>query len=220
LKNGRRGVVLMNNVAEIIRGRLAMYSFLSTVLLDVPPREFLQDLMSGEIVFPSNPVIDEGAAILGDLASKFDSVDDFETFVKQEFTAVFIGPFSETTSPYQSTYEGDSPYREVTARIKRRYLEMGYVPQKTSEPADHIGVELAFMAESCREMLENETVRKTEIKKQKEFLKEELLKWVFRFCESLENNPNAQFYRGIAKILRGFMEIEKKGINDLHALLR
>jgi len=211
----------MSDVSNIIEGRMAMYSFLSTVLLDVPPKEFLRDLMEGEVVFPSHPHIDEGVRILRDLASKFSSVEDFETFVKQEFTAVFIGPFSETTSPYQSTYEGDSPYREVTARIKRKYLEMGYIPQKKlPEPADHIGVELSFMAESCRTMLENEDERMVELKKQKEFLKEELLTWVFKFCDALENNVNARFYNGIAKILRGFMQMEKKGINELHALLR
>ncbi len=211
----------MNDLNSIIEGRMAMYSFLSTVLLDGPPKEFLRDLMKGEVVFPSHPHIDEGVRILRDLASKFSSVEDFETFVKQEFTAVFIGPFSETTSPYQSTYEGDSPYREVTAKIKRKYLEMGYIPQKKlPEPADHIGVELSFMAESCRTMLESEDERRSEIKKQKEFLKEELLTWVFKFCDDLENNINAQFYKGIAKILRGFMQIEKKGVNELHALLR
>ncbi|AEA46738.1 TorD/DmsD family molecular chaperone [Archaeoglobus veneficus] len=211
----------MSDIESIIKGRMAMYSFLSSVLLDAPPKEFLRDLMKCEVVFPVHPIIDEGAKILTDMASKFENVEDFEIFVRQEYTAVFVGPFGETVSPYQSTYEGDSPYREVTARIKRKYLEMGYIPQ-VSEPADHIGVELSFMAESCRAMLESgkKEDRIREMRNQMKFLKEELLTWIFNFCNALENNENARFYKGISKILRGFMEMEKRAVDELYALLR
>jgi 23S rRNA G2445 N2-methylase RlmL len=120
------------NVDDIIKGRFAMYSFLSAVLLDSPPKDFLRDLMDGKVAFPPHPVIEEGARLLAEIASKFVDVEDFESYVRQEFTAVFIGPFTVVTSPYQSTYENDSPYREVTARIKRKYVETAKLNAKVA----------------------------------------------------------------------------------------
>jgi TorA maturation chaperone TorD len=62
------------------------------------------------------------------------------------------------------------------------------------------------MAESCKELLNGDF---EELKKQKEFLEGEIEKWVFKFCDEIENHPEARFYKGIAKILRGFIEIDK-----------
>jgi TorA maturation chaperone TorD len=200
-------------IRKIVEGRLGMYSFLSAVLLDAPPKEFLKDLMEGLIEFPKQKEIEEGAEILKNLAKEFSNVDDFERFVRQEYTAVFIGPYSYHASPYQSSYEGDSPYGKVTLRIKEKYIEFGY-KYSYSEPADHIGVELAFMAESCKELLKGNL---EEIKKQREFIKE-LEKWVFRFCDEVENHPEARFYKGIAKILRGFVKLDRSIMNFIGAM--
>jgi TorA maturation chaperone TorD len=205
------------SIESILKGRKGMYEFLATVLLDAPPRNFLEDLMKGEISFPPHPLIDDGARTLSELAGRFKSANDFERFVRQEYTAVFVNPFDSVVSLYQSVYESNTPYRDVTLRIKRKYIEMGYLLQKPTEPADHIGIELMFMAESCKAALEGHKIE--ELKKQKKFLEEEILRWVFRFCDALENNGNAHFYKGISKILRGFMQIEKR-IGDLVSFCR
>ncbi|HIP58446.1 MAG TPA: hypothetical protein EYH00_03985 [Archaeoglobus profundus] len=197
------------DVKKIIEGRIGMYSFLSTVLLDIPPKDFLKDLMEDKVEFPKEKEIEEGAKILKDLAKRFKNVDDFERYVRQEYTLLFVGPL-DFISPYQSSYEGEVPYGNVTLKIKDFYVKCGY-EYKHFEPADHIGVELAFMAESCKELLKGNM---EELKNQKKFINE-LEKWVFKLCDKIENHPEARFYKGIARILRGFIKLDKNLINVL-----
>ena len=198
-----------DDIKKIIQGRMGMYSFLSTVLLDIPPKDFLKDLMENKVEFPKEKEIEEGFKILKDLAKKFKNVEDFEKYVRQEYTLLFVGPL-DFISPYQSSYEGEAPYGNVTLKIKEFYVKCGY-KYKYFEPADHIGVELAFMAESCRELLKGNI---EELKNQKKFM-EELERWVFKFCDEIEKHPEAKFYKGIAKILRGFIKLDKSLINTL-----
>ncbi len=199
---------------EIVKGRMGMYCFLSSVLLNIPSRDFLEDLMKGKVGFPEIGEIKEGVEIIREFAANFSDVEEIERAIRQEYTAVFIGPFSDYVSPYQSTYEGENPYGPVTLRIKEKYKKFGY-KYDYNEPADHIGVELAFMAESCREFLNG---NKDELIKQNEMLNE-IEGWVFKFCEKIEKHPEAKFYRGIAKILKNFIRFDKNILKELIALI-
>jgi len=200
---------------DIVKGRMGMYSFLATVLIDIPPKDFLKDLFEGKVEFPNVRGIKEGAEILKNYAKNFSNFEDFERAIRQEYTAVFVGPFSHHVLPYQSVYEGENPYGKVTLRIKEKFKEFGY-EYKYNEPADHIGVELSFMAESCKELLKG---NRDELKKQKEMLKE-IEKWVFNFCRDVENHPEAKFYKGIAIMLREFIKLDKNLIEDLTVALQ
>ena len=202
--------MIPNELEEIIKGRIGMYSFLSAMFMDYPPEDFLKEVFEGKISLPSHPSIEEGLKILKDLASKFESFSEFKEFVRQEYFTLFINPFSQTVSLYQSSYEGDEPYREFSAKIAEFYKKSGYTLD-TNEPPDHVGVELAFMAASCEESLKNVD----ELKIQKWFL-ENVLSWVFKLCDEIEKS-DAQFYKGISKILRGFIKMDKNLINELIA---
>ena len=65
------------------------------------------------------------------------------------------------------------------------------------------------MAASCEESLKNFS----ELKKQKWFL-EKILSWIPKLCDEIENS-DAKFYKGISKILRGFINMDKNLINEL-----
>ncbi len=195
-------------IEDIIKGRMGMYSFLSSLFLECPD-ELLKEIFEGRISLPSHPLINEGVKILKDLISKFKEFEEFKEFVKREYFTIFLDPFSQTISLYQSNYEGDEPYREISAKIVGIYKQFGYTMEKTNEPPDHVGIELAFMAASCEESLKNFS----ELKKQKWFL-EKILSWIPRLCDEIENS-DAKFYKGISKILRGFINMDKNLINEL-----
>lgn len=191
---------------DVVRGRMGMYSFFSSVFIDVPPKELLKDLYEENVKFPKL----KGVDTIINYPKKFKSFEDFERAVRQEYTAVFIGPFSNYVSLYQSEYEGENPYGKVTLRVKEMFRRFGYECIHR-EPADHLGVYMAFMVESCKELLNGKI---DELKKQREVMRE-LEKWIFDFCNNVENHRDAMFYKGIVKMLRDFIKIDKNLIEEL-----
>ncbi|WP_457591240.1 TorD/DmsD family molecular chaperone [Geoglobus sp.] len=203
----------MDDVVEILKGRAGLYYLLSTLFKDPPDKEFIRDLRDGRVDVPDVDELREGFRIMRDFVSSFETVEDAENAVRQEFTDIFANPFSSiAVSPIQSTYEGDEPYREISARVMGKYREMGYRKIVKEEPPDHIAVELSFMAESCLNAIDAED-RVQELKNQKQFLEGEMWKWVFDFCDRLEEAGN--FYRGVAKVLRNFIKIDGEIISEL-----
>ncbi len=191
---------------DVLKGRMGMYTFFTSVLIDVPPKELLRDLYEGKVEFPKL----EGVEIVLKYPKEFKSFEEFERAVRQEYTAVFVNPFDEHVSLYQSEYENDYPYGKVTLRVLEMFKRLGYRCVYT-EPADHIGVYMAVMAKSCEEALKGNY---EELKKQKEIMKE-LEKWVFRLCDEIEKHREAKFYKGIAKMLRDFIKVDRDLINEL-----
>lgn len=202
----------MTGIEEILRGRAGLYYLLSSLFKDPPGLDFLADLRDEKLSVPDVTGIRRGFEVMRSHISSFGSIEDAETAVRQEFTELFIGPFGSPVSPIQSTYEGDEPYREVSARVMEKYIKMGYRKVIKEEPPDHIAVELAFLAESCMNAI-NPEMRLNELRNQKQFLDEELTRWVFQFCERVKKR--GKFYRGVAIVLEEFIKLEKELIPEL-----
>lgn len=191
---------------EVVRGRMGMYTFFSLVLLDIPPKELLKEIYDGSAKFPEL----DGVDIIVNYPKKFKTFEEFEKAIREEYTALFVDPFGDFVSPYKSNYEGENPYGKVTLKTLEMFKKFGY-DYKYVEPADHIGVFMAFMAKSCEEFLKG---NRDELKKQRDVL-HEIERWVFDFCERVEKHREAKFYKGISKMLRDFIKLDKKLINEL-----
>lgn len=195
---------MSDDIHKTIEGRRAIYALLGTLFLEPPPRSLIEDLMKGEVSF-----FDQ----LNKVAGEFKDADNFEDSVREEFSLLFIDPFQKTISPYQSTYEGDYPYGKVTQRIAEKYKQMGYSFEYT-EPADHIGVELFFLAESCRNASSGQSDTVTELRNQKEFLENEL-GWVKSFCTAVNESEKSRFYAEVSNVLLDFLQKDSSLIDDL-----
>ncbi len=193
-----------DNLHKIIEGRRAIYALLGTLFLEPPSRDFIEDLMKGEVSF-----FDQ----LSKVAGEYKDADELEDAVREEFSSLFIDPFQKTVSPYQSTYEGDHPYGKVTQRVAEKYKQMGY-SFDYKEPADHIGVELFFLAESCKNANSSQSDTVTELQNQKEFLKREL-GWVNSFCTAINESEKSRFYAEVSHILLDFLQKDNGLIDDL-----
>ena len=203
----------MDEIAEVLRGRAALYFLLSNFFKDPPSKRFIKDLRNGKINIPDIDELKTGFRIMEEYVLSFESDEDAEKAVRQEFTDIFANPFSrKMVSPVQSTYEGDEPYREVSARIMGKYKKMGYRKIVKDEPPDHIAVELSFMAECCLNALKSEDWVQ-ELKNQKQFFEEEIERWIFNLCDRLEET--GKFYKGVAMLLREFVKIDKKIVSEL-----
>lgn len=206
---------------EIMESRRDFYYFLSWLYLEGPPQELVEDLINGKFQLEHrNKDMQEGIRILEEWATSVEDVREGYLNAQDEFARLFIGPGKPLVSPYQSVYEEGAPYGKATLRMKEIYEE-AEVSKGTGvkEPEDHVGMELAFMGLLCNRI--SSLVDRSEILRnlhtQKQFLNEQLLRWVPKFCEDLLKSERAFFYRGVAMLTLGFLEEEKRNIEQLIA---
>jgi TorA maturation chaperone TorD len=84
---------------------------------------------------------------------------------------------------------------------------------------DHISVEFEFM----QKVIERERTAWEEgdgdaalycLKMEKMFIDDHLHRWVPRFCGKVAEDAQLSFYREMAKLTKGFVELEKESIDD------
>lgn len=201
--------------------RRDFYYFLSWLYLEGPPEELVRDLINGRFQLEyRNKEIEEGVKILKEWAASVQDMKEGYLDAQDEFARLFIGPGKPMVSPYQSVYEEGAPYGRATLRMKEIYAEAEVSKGgDVKEAEDHIGMELAFMGLICNRissLADKEEILRN-LRLQKKFLNEQLLKWVPRFCEDILKSERAFLYRGVAMLTLGFLEDEKRSIEQLIA---
>ena len=109
-----------------------------------------------------------------------------------------------TAFPYESVYT--DKYRqlggEADGAVSALYAEKGLAPNDENfyVPADHFGLELAFMAHICHSP-------KAE---QRAFFEKHIKGWSAELCRDVEKYAKTDFYKSVAKITAGFIELESE----------
>jgi TorA maturation chaperone TorD len=156
-----------------------------------------------------------------------DAIKDFEedvdkssllTDLASEYASLFLNVGSSPVYLVESVYLGkhhllyEEPYFEVLEAYKTFGFEKS---PEFKEPEDHLAVELEFMAKlidlTMRSIDENNLeYAKGYLNLQKEFLDDHLIKWVPQLCQKLEEASSSKFYKGLAKLLHGFIKVEEQ----------
>ena len=89
----------------------------------------------------------------------------------------------------------------------------GYVQVNKSLPPDHIAVELDFMAALIDSHLSGREKLKENLEKQLEFLEGEMLSWIPKALEKLEETGG--FYKGLAKVTTAFLKFDRKVLKEI-----
>lgn len=115
--------------------------------------------------------------------------------------------------PYESVYTSKKHLIMQDSRneVVSLYAKKGLTPSKEGYhvPEDHIGYLFAYMAVLCAEAQEDTETATLAKQEQKEFLQNHLLNWVSAFTTDVEKYATTDFYRGIAKVTRGFLQLEQ-----------
>lgn len=80
---------------------------------------------------------------------------------------------------------------------------------------DHIGLELEFMGHLCAQAAQlaaegKETELSANFDLQQSFLVKHLLNWTPDFLKDIQGVPATDFYKGVALVTEGFLEMEKE----------
>lgn len=144
-----------------------------------------------------------------------------------DYARVFLGAgiyeSNKAAYPYESVYT--SPKRlimqEARDQVVAVYRARGLDKAETLDfPEDHLALELEFMAYLCHETqkalnAQDRSAVSGCIKEQKDFLTHHLLNWVPEFCADVEKFAGTEFYKAVAKITRGYLQLERTMLDDL-----
>ncbi|MBI5893257.1 MAG: molecular chaperone TorD family protein [Deltaproteobacteria bacterium] len=202
----------------VAKGRGSVYRLLSRFYLKEMDLEFLKRLKSQGVIDSLNELgVDFGKVLNSKPEDKL--IDE----LAEEYAALFIVPGG--IPPYESVRLKGMLCQEPEWKTREFYKRCGLVVKEDCKTfSDHLGMELEFMgylADKEASAWENKHVpeglnrgdEKTALEwanLQKEFFGEHLDKWVFDFLNDMDKCAFHQFYKGVARLTRSFLEIEKE----------
>ncbi len=222
---------------QLAANRSNVYNFLCQFYNTVPQEEAIGKLFCEEFVENLKKLysmaegeIKEGARLLEHTHRRTleRTLEDLTEELAVEFTRLFRGlkPKYGPPPPYESVYIGEGRVMgETTQEVNNIYLEAGFALTKEyGGPPDYIGTELRFMslasyreAECWKNGDRNEATRFLKIEDR--FLKRHMLRWIPGFCDTMFEEAKTDFYRGVAKLTRGFLTLDTEQIEELLQVL-
>lgn len=229
----RGGMILMlktdidiTKLENYFQSRKLAYEILKNVYIEEPTKELLKPFQEGLMEhFPfktMDPQLSEGAELVNQYFESFCLEEDFDE-VHWDYTRMFIGP-NKLPVPIWASYYLDKDgllFQEETLKVRRFYLSNRLISKQFRQEADdHLGLELDFMfhlSAYTLDLLREEKIAqiKSQIMTQKVFLEEHLLTWTPMFEERVLENADTDFYKGMAKVLNGFLRIDKQCLEEL-----
>ncbi|MDY6965754.1 MAG: molecular chaperone TorD family protein [Halobacteriota archaeon] len=211
----------MSEIEEILEFRKGLYAFLYRMYLEEPPRKLVEDLVSNKFPFLDleslNEEISEGLEILKSYG-KGKNVDEIYEDLVDEYTLLFVGPYRLPVPPYESIWVDGKMAGESLLRLKEDYRRAGISKSRSyPEPEDHIAFELKFMHHLCEEELATEDDEELlkYLQMQNDFLSDHLMNWAPDFCDAMVEYESSDFYKCIAKITKGFLNMDAKVVKEL-----
>jgi putative dimethyl sulfoxide reductase chaperone len=111
--------------------------------------------------------------------------------------------------------------QEPRDQVLKLYRSMGVdKSNQFKEPEDHVSLELQFMTHLCdktNSALKENNVSEARrcLEMQRDFLTEHLGKWIPKLCADILKSAKLEFYKAIAKITKGYVEMDKTLVTEL-----
>ncbi len=205
---------------SFLTGEALVLSLLGKLLYAYPDRAWLRSLIT-ERVFEDFPLETEQPDIIAGLGlletwthnNRSDFSNEAFEEVKADYTRLFIGLSDVLAPPWESVYLSREHllFQEQTLQVRTWYARFGLEAEKLhSEPDDHIGLELSFLAHLAKLSLDGLDQKDGEsfkrlIDAQRDFLLEHPLKWVPAWCRLVQEHGQTDLYRGAALASQGML---------------
>lgn len=229
--NDRSHLVFLRPLLEL---RALAYDLLRRTFLAEPSRTLVQTLRGGGALweFPfaeESQLLSQGAAEAAGWMSRPDAADDaFFESLHWDYTRLFVGPCALPAPPWESAYRNEERllFQKETLDVRRAYLKYDLLPGEPGREADdRLGLELDFMfrlSTLAAERAEAEDVPGLEevLNDQAAFLEEHLLRWVPQLTRDIVASAETGFYRGMARVLQGFLDVDLQAVREALGALR
>jgi TorA maturation chaperone TorD len=206
----------------VLVGEQLFLAVLSRAIQNPPDQQWLQSLIA-EGVFSESPLdgtcneLKEGLTILQSWSESNKEGISAEQFLdlQSDYARLLIGPAKPLAPPWESVYFNEDLmiFQEQTVQVRKWFRRFGLEPEKLhKEPDDHVGLELSFLAHlaglGLRALEAKDGAKFQEsILAQHEFIHEHPIKWVFAWCNLVEQHAHTDFYRGLGRLINGAMQV-------------
>jgi len=195
---------------QLMIARQRVYDLLRCFFLLEPTVNFLKALQEEDVLKNLRGYhfeLDEGVELLAGVLAASD-FGRFASDLLEEYTRLFVGP-----SPiplYESLYRSENGLlmQEETLAVRRQYIEAGLaVNPEHSFPEDHIGAELEFVFFLCQKAAQAKEGQERDflVQMQYRFFQEHLIKWISPLCDRLYQEAESSYFKGLAKLTKGFI---------------
>lgn len=217
----------VSDVVSLSSQRAGFYQFLASLLKDELTDDQLEALSRQGLPVAGGP-LDEGIRLVNSYVEHRDDATRQQLAV--DFAHVFLGAGhykTITAPPYESVFTSPQQLLMQDARddVVRHYRQAGFdVSADAHAPEDHISFEFQFMAQLIERMdraaaAADDAAAAEAAARQIDFFRAHVTNWVPLFCEAVENHACTDFYRGVAKMVRGFVAWEAEAVNALTVLV-
>ncbi len=132
-------------------------------------------------------------------------------------------PAGKGAFPYESVYTSRDALimQEARDEVVALFNSENIVRDTAfNEPEDHIAFELTYLEHlsyKIEEALKNEddAMLNLYLGKKMDFMQKHIMNWVPRFCKDIEKVAETGFYKALAKITLGYIEMSLELIEDL-----
>ena len=205
----------MRNWVETLIAHELAYSFLSKVFYE-PPSTTLIDTLATEALFDAWPLETDqseaqiGLRLLQQFCASWQHEADLEA-LQQDYLRLFVGPGRLLAAPWESVYRSPDHllFAEQTIQVRQAYQRFGMpIPHLHSEPEDHLGLELRFVAFLCalglKAIDENQSaIVDAVLTEVRRFQSDHLLQWAPECLHRVIEKASSDYYRGCAHLTLG-----------------
>jgi len=201
-----------DSMSNLASSRAKAYSFLASTYLQVPTKELITEFLN----HPPFSIESQGMKTLNEFLShnKLTPPELLHERLAREHLRLFGGLAygHSPPPPYESVWEGEGKLMgKAAVNVLKIYGEAGVeLTAPTTEPPDHVGIELAYLSYLCSK--EADARRSTDanatakhLRMQYDFLRHHVERWVPNFCQRIAKDDRIRFYRGIATLTKEFV---------------
>lgn len=213
---------------EVAEARSQIYALLSALYLELPDLKLLEGIFDAEFQHSfcsiasgcQAPEMKEGIELIASFATTFKAQPREEVLklISVDRTRLLhgVGKQYSPPPPYESLYRDGRLWGKSTEEVAQIFSRLEIMlSEELSEPPDYIGIELDLMRLICS--AEAEAWQAGKIDKAREyleaggdFLRQHIMKWVPGFCKQMQRRAELDFYRGVSRLTRGFVEYDSR----------
>lgn len=146
------------------------------------------------------------------LTENWKDLEKAEMMLAVEYSRLFLIGGPEQVPAHESVYTSKRARicQQATTDMENMLRRFGMSAAGFPEPADHIGIELEFLASLTAAGTENGEAEQA----RRELLSRHLLVWAPEFCRLCALRDRTGFYSAAARILNGTLELERQALKQ------
>ncbi len=198
---------------EILSDRVGIYSLLRT-LYSYPISKTSLDYISN-LEADKNLSFQDGLKKMQSSLQHEQHLNEILDRLNIEMTQLLEGPGLPKAPPFASFYLNNKMLMGPSAVSARNfYLKWLVVPSSNeiNIPSDHIALELGFMAHLGQRMMEGD---EKALLASKDFINQNLVTWVNKFCDTLSLATSNEFYKGLADVTKTVVQNDVLMLDEL-----